>query len=343
MNGGAFTDAVCVDIARENWNVKTFRFSLAQPHESVRFEPGQYVTMGIDTGREQLYRCYTISSAPDDHGNATFEITVKRSPTGAVSTWLHDRLTVGDRLHVSRPAGDFVLPADPAEPLLFVAGGVGITPLISMARAVYARGGYTDIQFLQFARTPGDMLFHDELLRMGHASRGITPHFYTADEANADFELGMLSTDVLDRSVPDWTSRQVFCCGPDAFMSVMHNLFLENGGAESSFHQERFQLPEQAPVQVPSTVGVSRLRLSQSLVELDCAPGTAILDAVHALPNGPRIPNACRSGVCGTCKLRKLDGQVEMNHGGGITDEEIGEGYILPCCSVPLSDVTIEF
>ncbi|PFH20421.1 ferredoxin-NADP reductase [Burkholderia sp. JKS000303] len=341
-NGSAFIDAQCVDIARENWNVKTFRFSLAHPQEPARFEAGQYVTLSVDTGSETLYRCYTISSAPDAHGNATFEITVKRSPDGAVSTWLHDRLAVGDRLQVSRPAGDFVLPTDPAEPLLFVAGGVGITPLISMARAVHARGGGANIQFLQFVRTPGDILFHDELSRMARASCGITPHFYTSDEASAEFSSGMLSREVLDRATPDWTSRRVLCCGPDAFMSVMRTLFLEHGGADSRFHQERFQLPEQTPAHVPDTLRIARLSLSRSLLALDCPPGTAILDALHALPNGPRVPNACRSGVCGTCKLRKLDGRVEMHHNGGITDHEIDEGYILPCCSVPLSDVTLE-
>lgn len=343
MNGSAFTEAICVDIVRENWNVKTFRFSLAHPEARASFQPGQYVTLGVDTGSDTLYRCYTISSAPGAHGDATFDITVKRSPSGAVSPWLHDRLAVGNRLQVSRPAGDFVLPANPDEPLLFAAGGVGITPLMAMARAVHARGGRADVQFLQFVRTPRDMLFHDELLRMAHASRGITPHFYTSDEASADFPSAVLSKAVLDRTTPDWTARQILCCGPDPFMSAMRTLFLENGGAESRFHQERFQLPEQVPAHVPASLGVSRLRLSQSRVEVDCAPGTAILDALHALPNGPRIPNACRSGVCGTCKLRKLEGQVEMNHGGGITDEEIDEGYILPCCSVPLSDVTIEF
>ncbi|WP_175775111.1 flavin reductase family protein [Burkholderia anthina] len=341
-NGSAFTDAHCVGIARENRNVKTFRFSLAQSQDRTRFEAGQYVTLSVDTGSETLYRCYTISSAPDAHGNATFEITVKRSPDGAVSTWLHDRLVVGDSLKVSRPAGDFVLPADPAEPLLFVAGGVGITPLISMARAVHARGGGGNIQFLQFVRTPGDILFHDELSEMARASCGITPHFYTSDEASAEFPAGILSRELLDRTTPDWTSRRVLCCGPDAFMSVMRTLFLENGGAESRFHQERFQLPEQAPAHVTGAAGVARLSLSQSRLAFDCAPGTVILDALHAQPNGPRVPNACRSGVCGTCKLRKLDGRVEMNHNGGITDEEIDAGYILPCCSVPLSDVTLE-
>lgn len=343
MTTSSFTEACCIGITRENWNVKTFRFLLAQHQESFKFEAGQYITLSVDTGNEKLFRCYTISSVPDTHGNATFEITVKRSPGGAVSTWLHDRLTVGESLHVARPAGDFILPDNHAEPLLFVAGGVGITPLISMARAIHARGENANIHFLQFARTPTDMLFHEELLHIGRSSCGITAHFYTADEANADIPAGLLSKELLDQAVPDWTSRQVLCCGPDAFMSLMRTLFLENGGTASRFHQERFQLPEQAPVQVPGSVGISRIRLSQSLMELDCAPGTTILDAIHALPNGPRIPNACRSGVCGTCKLRKLEGRVQMNHNGAITEEEIDEGYVLPCCSIPLSDVTVEY
>ncbi|TDN62292.1 iron-sulfur cluster-binding domain-containing protein [Paraburkholderia sp. BL10I2N1] len=343
MTATAFTEAICLGVTRENWNVKTFRFSLAQPQESFRFKAGQYVTLSVDTGNETLFRCYTISSAPDSQGNTTFDITVKRSPTGAISTWLHDRLTVGKSLHVSRPAGDFILPGNHREPLLFVAGGVGITPLISMARAIYAEGKNADIQFLQFARTSADILFHEEMQRIARSSCGISAHFYTSEEANREFSSGLLSNEVLDQAVPDWTSRQVLCCGPDAFMSIMRSLFLENGGSASRFHQERFQLPEQAPVHVPDSVGISRIRLSRSLVEFDCTPGTTILDALHALPNGPKIPNACRSGLCGTCKLRKLDGQVEMNHNGGITDEEIDEGYVLPCCSVPLSDVTIEY
>ncbi|MFX1670984.1 iron-sulfur cluster-binding domain-containing protein [Paraburkholderia sp. A2WS-5] len=343
MTTTAFTDALCIGIRRENWNVKTFQFSLAQSHESFQFEAGQYVTLGVDTGNERLYRCYTISSVPDTLGNTTFEITVKHSPTGAVSTWLHNKLTVGESLHVSRPAGDFVLPDNHAEPLLLVAGGVGITPLISMARAIHAQGENSNIQFLQFARTPADILFHEELLQIGRASRGITPHFYISDEVDAKFSPGLLSKELLDQEIPDWTSRQVLCCGPDAFMSIMRTLFLENGGTAPRFHQERFQLPELTPKQVPGSMGISRIRLSQSLLELNCPPGTTILDALHALPNGPKIPNACRSGVCGTCKLRKLEGQVEMNHNGGITDEEVDEGYVLPCCSIPLSDVTIEY
>ncbi|QCP49621.1 2Fe-2S iron-sulfur cluster binding domain-containing protein [Trinickia violacea] len=343
MMGRAFTEATCVGIVRENWNVKTFRFSPARSQEPFSFDAGQYVTLGLDIDGEKVYRCYTVSSAPRAERGDAFEITVKHAPGGVVSTWLHEALTVGASLEVSRPAGDFVLPQNHWEPLLFVAGGVGMTPLIAMARSVHAQGQNTDIEFLQFARTPDDILFRNELREMARSSRGIAPHFFASRGSGAECVSGRLGRDVLEQAVPDWASRQVFCCGPDSFMSAMRSLFLESGGTPARFHQESFVLPESAPVHVPASIGIPSVRLSESGLDVTCAPGATILDAVHALPSGPKIPNACRSGVCGTCKLRKLEGQVEMHHNGGITDEEVEEGYILPCCSVALSDVTIEY
>lgn len=343
MTGNAFTDATCVGIARENWNVKTFQFSLTQSPATFGFKAGQYVTLGLDIDGEKMYRCYTVSSAPQAREDSLFEVTVKHSPGGPVSTWLHNRLTVGAKLEVSRPTGDFVLPEDNHDPLLFVAGGVGITPLMSMARAINACSQRRDIQFLQFARTPDDILFRDELFAMSRSSHGITPHFYTSRASDAECAAGRLSIDILDRAVPDWKARRVYCCGPESFMSTMRSLYLESGGTPSSFHQESFDLPEQPVMHAPASLGISSIRLSQSGLAVNCAPGSTILDAVHAAPHGPRIPNACRSGVCGTCKLHMLEGQVEMNHNGGITDDEVEEGYILTCCSIPLSDVTIDY
>ncbi|MFB9123785.1 iron-sulfur cluster-binding domain-containing protein [Paraburkholderia dipogonis] len=343
MSGSAFTEATCTRITSENWNVKTFQFSLARPHDPFSFTAGQYVTLGFEIAGEKAYRCYTVSSAPQCPQEEQFEITVKHSPGGTVSTWLHENITVGATIEVSHPTGDFTLPKQESEALLFVAGGVGITPLISMARAIRARRLSSDIQFLQFARTPSDILFRNELLEIARSSPGITPHFFTSIGDNAVVTKGRLCRDLLDRAVPDWTSRRVFCCGPESFMAAMRLSFLETGARPERFHQESFELPEQAPVHVPPCVGVTRVRLSESGLDVKCDPGTTILDAVHALPNGPRIPNACRSGVCGTCKLRKLDGSVEMHHNGGITDEEIEDGFVLTCCSIPLSDVTVEY
>ncbi|SIO28075.1 hybrid-cluster NAD(P)-dependent oxidoreductase [Paraburkholderia phenazinium] len=343
MTGSPFVAATCIDIRRENWNVKTFRFRVANPDNGFDFEAGQYVTLGLEIGGETVYRCYTVSCAPENQGPGEFEITVKHSPGGLVSTWLHETLKAKAKVQVSRATGDFVLPDDRGEPLLFIAGGVGITPLMSMARHLHAQGKSADIQFLQFARTPGDILFRDELREMDASSNGIVPHLFASHSSDSDCQAGRLCTDLLDKIVPGWKSRTVLCCGPDSFMADMREAFVSSGGDPTRFHQESFNVPDSPPAHVVTNTGVSTVRLSESGFDVSCEPGKTVLEAVHASPHGVKIPNACRSGVCGTCKLRMLDGNVDMQHNGGITDEEVDEGYILTCCSVPLSNITIEY
>ncbi|MFM0131717.1 flavin reductase family protein [Paraburkholderia sediminicola] len=343
MTGSPFVQATCVDIRSETWNVKTFRFRTDNSDGRFEFKAGQYVTLGLEIGGDTLYRCYTVSCAPESQGRGEFEITVKHSAGGLVSTWLHETLQVDMRVQVSHATGDFVLPHDHSEPLLFIAGGVGITPLMSMARQLHAQGKAADIEFLQFARTSDDMLFRDELTEMGSSSRGIVPRFFASRSSNSDCQPGRLCSDLLDKFVPSWTSRTVLCCGPDSFMADMKEVFVRNGGDPAKFHQESFNIPDSPPAHVVTNADVSTVRLADSGFDVICESGTTVLDAVHASPHGVKIPNACRSGVCGTCKLRLLDGQVDMQHNGGITDDEVDEGYILTCCSVPLSNITIEY
>lgn len=343
MTGSPFVEATCFDIRRESWNVKTFRFRVANPDHGFDFAAGQYVTLGLELGAETVYRCYTVSCAPDSQGPGEFEITVKHSPEGLVSAWMHQALEVGAKIQVSRATGDFVLPGNTSAPLLFIAGGVGITPLMSMARHLHAQGKFADIQFLQFARTPEDILFRDEMTEMGASSRGIVPHFFASRSSSEACQIGRLCTDLLDRTVPGWKTRTVLCCGPDSFMADMREAFVSNGGDPARFHQESFNVPEAPPSHAVTNTSVATVHLSDSGFDVVCEPGKTILDAVHASPHGVKIPNACRSGVCGTCKLRKLEGEVDMQHNGGITDEEVEEGYILSCCSIPLSNVIIEY
>ncbi|WP_193101399.1 flavin reductase family protein [Burkholderia sp. Z1] len=343
MTGSPFVEATCVDIQPESWNVKTFRFRVSRASRKFDFQAGQYVTLGLEIGGENVYRCYTVSCAPETTQAGAFEITVKHSPGGVVSTWLHEALQVGARIQASHAAGDFVVPEAHDEPLLFVAGGVGVTPLMSMARHLHARARASDIQFFQFARTPEDILFREELAAMSAAGRGMIPHFYASRSSSGDCQAGRMCADLLDRAVPGWEARRVLCCGPDSFMADMREAFVSSGGDPSKFHQESFTIPDAPPAHVVTRSNVTSVRLSESGFDASCAPGTTILDAVHASRQGVKIPNACRSGVCGTCKVKKLEGDVDMRHNGGIMDEEVEEGYILACCSVPLSDVTIEY
>lgn len=342
MSSNTFAQATCTSISDESWNVKTYEFTIDDAERSFAFKAGQYVTVEFAIQGATHYRCYTVSSAPRGRGGV-FTITVKHSVDGVVSPWLHRELTVGTKLGVSRATGDFHLNDDVAEPLLFIAGGVGITPLISMARAMKASGLRRDTQFLQFSRTPADILFRDELLAMRKAHPEFVTHFLVSRGADVDSINGRLSALTLDLIVPDWHLRSTYCCGPDSFMSDMRELFVGRGGRPERYHQESFELPAEVKIVPPVTAERFTVTLALSKVDLVCTGSETLIDAVHAAPGGIKIPNACRSGVCGTCKLRKISGEVDMQHNGGITEEEVEEGFVLACCSTPLSDVVLEY
>ena len=121
----------CVKVIQETWDVRTFCFMADQP-VLYFFKPGQFVTLELEIDGQPVMRSYTISSSPSVP--YSFSITIKRVPGGKVSNWLHDNLNEGDELPVHGPVGLFNAIDFPAEKVLYLSGGVGITPVMSMAR-----------------------------------------------------------------------------------------------------------------------------------------------------------------------------------------------------------------
>ena len=135
---------------------------------------------------EVVYRCYTISAAPTRPHAVS--ITVKRVPGGPVSNWLHDNLRPGMSLKVSGPMGEFTYYDHPADKYLFVSGGSGITPLMSMARTLHDLAGTSDVVFVHNARSPDDIIFRRELEGMARHR----PGFRFVPVCEARFRQGVL-------------------------------------------------------------------------------------------------------------------------------------------------------
>lgn len=336
---------VCYRIRQESHDVRSFFF---RPLNAglFRYLPGQFITLELTIAGETVYRSYTISSAPTRPDELS--ITVKRKPGGVVSNWLHDNLKVGNRIPVSGPLGDFSCSRHAAEQYLFLSGGVGITPLMSMARALHDLGEDRDVVFLHCARTPDDIAFRRELELMANQS-GFRPAFICE---NADTEPGMptgrLSPELLRGIAPDFLQRETFCCGPEPYMAAVRTMLADAGFDMQRYHEESFSFtdapatgqPNASTSEAAEAASGFSVQLSKSGTTISCAPDQFILDA--ALGAGLRLPAACSKGVCGTCKSRMTSGQVDMKHGGGIRQREIDQGMVLLCCSKPLSDVTIE-
>jgi ferredoxin-NADP reductase len=344
----------CVKVIQETWDVRTFCFMAAQP-VLFFFKPGQFVTLELEIDDQPVMRSYTISSSPSVP--YSFSISIKRMPGGKVSNWLHDNLQEGQELAVHGPVGLFNAIDFPADKVLLLSGGVGITPVMSMARWFYDTNANVDMVFVHSARTPKDVIFHRELEHMAARISNFSLHIicekHGLGEAWSGYR-GYLNQKMLELMTPDFMEREIFCCGPTPYMNAVKHLLESNGFDMQHYHEESFgatppevraevkelaaEAAEAEPVPVADQHQVAFVATGKS-IRVD--PGETVHAAAAKL--GLHIPKACGMGICGTCKVMKTAGEVSMEHNGGITDEDVAEGYILSCCSVPQGDVVIDY
>jgi glycine betaine catabolism B len=338
---------ICCGVRNETHDVKSFLFRTSKP-ALFRFKPGQFLTLELNINGETINRCYTISSPPTRPD--TVSITVKRHPGGIVSNWLHDNLKPGSNVNVLAPAGDFSAALSPAEKYLFLSGGSGITPLMSMARTFHDLGDDRDIVFVHSARSPRDIIFRPELASIEAGAK----HFKTmfVCETVPDGEAwsgarGYLNLATLRDAARDYQHREIFCCGPAPYMAAVREILTSHNFDLTRYHEESFtfgvsEVPSAASDIAKKTVAGAtfKIEFTKSGRTIECGPDQFILEAAKAA--GMRLPFSCTKGLCGTCKSKKLSGEVIMTHQGGIRQREIDQGMILPCCSKPLSDVVLE-
>lgn len=338
----------CVQVRQETHDVRTFVLAADEPR-SFRYHPGQFITLELEIGGQKINRCYTLSSTPTRPGLVS--ITVKRVPGGAVSNWLHDHLRVGMRLSAIGPAGEFsCFRHAPAGRYLFLSGGSGITPLMSMTRALHDLGSDADIVFVHCARSPADLLFPEELTLMARNMPSLRLAMvceqHTPGSAYAG-HLGRMDAARLAHIAPDFLQRDTYTCGPAPFMGAVRQILSGAGYDMARYREESFSfdapaaVASAAPAEVaPDGAAAHTITLQTSGQSFTCRSDQTILHAAQSA--GVRMPSSCSNGVCGTCKTRKAAGEVDMHHNGGIRPREIAQGWILPCCSKPLGNVALE-
>jgi ferredoxin-NADP reductase len=336
-------------IRQETADVKTFVLAPAPPTRFA-YEPGQFVTFEFEIDGTRINRCYTLSSSPTRPD--VVSITVKRVPGGPVSNYLHDRIAPGSALRAVGPMGDFTCARRPGQKYLFLSGGSGITPVMSMARAHYDLGTGADIVFLHSARTPADIIFRRELEHM--AAREPAFRFAAICEADAPFEpwhglRGRLSRAHLETVAPDFLEREIYLCGPAPYMAGVRNLLRDAGFDAARCHEESFDFAELAATEPEIAAEAAqeieparafKVAFRKSGRVIDCPSDMHILEAARRA--GLRLPSSCTKGLCGACKSKLVEGAVDMKHGGGIRQREIDAGMVLICCSKPTSDLVIE-
>lgn len=307
-----------------------------------RHDAGQHLTLSAGVRGEQVERCYTISSPPTRA--ETLSITVKRQPGGVFSPWLHEEVRPGDRIRARGPSGVFTTEEHPARAYLFLSAGSGITPAMSMTRMLADIGSDASVRFVHSARSPVDIIFRRELEALRET--GLDLEVTVVCEADHPTDRwvgpkGRLSVDLLRWVAPDVTTREVFLCGPPGYMAATGHVLDALAVDPDRVHRESFSFgPTLLAFDGASDAGEFRIDLRSSGRTITCSADSTVLDAV--LQAGVMLRSSCRQGLCGTCKLTLLGGEVDMRHQGGIRPREIERGSILPCCSRPLGDLVLE-
>jgi len=328
---------VCQAVRAVAPDVKTVVLAPSRP-SAVRFEAGQYVTIEFDIDGTAVNRCYTIASPPTRPDRIA--ITVKRTGRGTVSGWLHDGgMTAGTVVRVGEPQGSFTLAAHPASSYLLLTAGSGITPALSIVRALYDLAADRDVTLVHSQRRPEDVPYRDELDWMARHLPRLRIHYLCADPA-ARVVAGRLGPEILARLVPDAAARETLACGPASYRADARAAVTAIGGSPERFHEESFTF-EAAEEATPDArpAGGFQVEFRDHGVTVDCPTDTTLLAAAEAA--GLTLPSSCAQGLCGTCKSTLLSGEVDMRANGGIRPREVAAGRVLLCCSRPLTDLVI--
>ena len=337
----------CVAVIPETPGVRSFVF---RPPSGATFvyRAGQFLTLELPLPDGPVQRTYTISSSPVV--NADVSVTIKPDPDSVAGRWMMENLKPGMRIRACGPSGLFHLPPQPEGKYLFISAGSGVTPMMSMAATLFERGEDPDMAFIQCARRPSELIFRRRLEYMAGRIQGLRLHFVVGTEDPYEVWTGYrgrFNQLMLGLMAPDYLEREVYCCGPESFMQAVRDMLNALGFDMSRYHQESFHSPAQTKAAltdfddvVPQDDVAAGLVFAASGISAPCSQTDTVLSVARAA--GLNIPSGCQIGICGTCKVRKLSGEVHMVHNGGISEQDVATGFILACCAHPIGQVEVE-
>lgn len=333
----------CAMVIPETADCVTFAFR-APSGAWFDYQPGQFLTLELPVPGGAVQRTYTISSSPSRP--LSISLTVKAQANSVGTRWMLDHLKPGMRLKAYGPAGHFSSLRHPARKYLFISAGSGITPMMSMTTWAWDSGEMPDIVFVHAARRPSEIIFKRRIEQFASRVPGLQLRFTVEDVE--PFEVwpgfrGRLSQIMLGLMAHDYLEREVFCCGPEPFMKSVREMLASLGFDMAHYHEESFSAPpseNETVTEVAAPAGSAEIAFAATGKSVPCDGSETVLAVARR--SGLNIPSGCNFGLCGTCKVKKVSGDVTMVHNGGISDDEIAEGYILACCSRPQGTVTVD-
>ncbi len=339
-------------IINESSVIKSFYLS-SEKNQRPLFSAGQFITVKAVINNKEVIRTYTVSSSPHD---SDYRISVKREtsndtniPDGVFSSYLHDKTSVGDTLQIKAAAGEFTFDTQSERPAVLIAAGVGITPMISMARFALLEAIRTrskkKLTVIHAAHNHAQRAFFEELKEIEKSSAGNIRCFWTLSEIDDDLKAGQhynhqghINSALLQAVLP-LDDYDFYLCGPAGFMQTIYNLLRDLGVNDQRIFAESFgpaslvrqsdhatKSFQQIPVAKEAIVQFTRSKVTQAWSEGD---GT-LLEFAEA--HGLLPEYGCRSGQCGSCKVKLQSGKVSYNQ---PLQTSLNNDEVLLCCAMP--------
>jgi ferredoxin-NADP reductase len=302
-----------------------------------------------------MNRSYSISSSPTRREYV--DLTVRREPRGAVSRHIVDLLKVGDEIEAGGPVGKFTFTGTEADSIVLISGGVGIAPMVSIARYLTERSWPGDIFFIYVCRTPADYILADAIAALERENPKLHVAVTMTRPEGTDWKgpRGHLTKEFLTQTVPDLTSRRIHLCGPPSMMDSTKALLAELGVPQDQVKTEAFGTPKPSPAAAGTTdkptspatgplVTFSKnnksAKIREDLQSGDTPPKQTILELSEELGIG--IEFSCRVGTCGVCKVKMISGDVKMAVEDALDPDDKANGIILACQATPKGEVTVD-
>jgi len=335
-------------VAWETPNVKTIRLLPASGERLLPFTfvPGQFLNVAFWIGGARMIRSYSISSSPTHRDY--LDLTVRREPRGAVSRHIVDLLRVGDLVEAGGPVGKFTFTGSEADGIVLIAAGVGVTPMVSIARYLTEQSWNGDVFFIFSIHAPSDYIFANEIAALERANPKLHVAVTVSKPEGTDWTglRGRITKELLTKTVPDLASRRIHICGPPGMMEATKAMLAELKVPAEQIKTEAFGTPKPSPAAAGTTAKPTatatgpRVTFSTNNKSAKIHPGQTILELSEELGIG--IQFSCRVGTCGVCKVKLTSGEVDQEVQDALDDDDKAHNIILACQAKPRGEVTVE-
>ncbi len=340
------------DIKRETADAVSVAFEIPpQQQPEYQFKQGQYITLKMTIGGEEIRRSYSLCSSPYDK---ELRVAIKAVKGGKMSTYINGELKVGTNIDVMTPMGSFysVLSGGNKKKYVLFAGGSGITPMLSIIKSILYVEKQSTITLIYANKNEESTIFKSELDAIASANQNLKIAYVCDSPANkiSDLQTGIITTDKAKALIENFgalNADEYFICGPGPMMENVKTTLEGLKIAKEKIHIEYFTAVIEAVNKADNNAAIgadvkSKITVLQYGIETNFDLKTSsisILDA--AIEAGVDAPFSCKGAVCCTCRAKVLEGKVKMDANFALTDAEVEEGFILTCQSHPLTEKVV--